>query len=274
MIYLRIQAWRILCNFLKKDFKMLKHSQLFLFAVSIILIFQCCKSKSTFEDFNVEFGYEYFPVEIGKYQTYIVDSIVYDIDEMGETITIGSRTFVKYVIADTITDNLDRPGFKVERYERKSDSLDWDIKDIWAVVLTDDGAEWIEENMRFLKMVFPLREGLEWDGNRYIDITTIIPIAGESVEVFKSWSYEALTIDESEQIGDFTFENVATISQANSENLIELRQSEEKYAKGIGLVYRTMKILDTQCIIDCAGWTWEDKAEKGFILTQQIIDYN
>ena len=54
----------------------------------------------------------------------------------------------------------------------------------------------------------------------------------------------------------------------------EFKLSEEKYAKGVGLIYRAMKILDTQCIIDCQFLEWEDKAEKGYILTQQIIDYN
>ena len=123
-------------------------------------------------------------------------------------------------------------------------------------------------------MVFPLKQGLDWDGNQYIDITTIIPIAGESVEVFKSWSYEALTIGEAETNGDYNFEEVATISQADSENLIELRQSQEKYSKNVGLVYREMKILDTQCIIECENMIWEDKAEKGFILKQEINDFN
>ena len=118
------------------------------------------------------------------------------LDDTEETYTIRAvRLLSSMVIADTITDNFGRPGYKIERYERKSNLLDWEIKDIWTTVLTEDGAEWIEENMRFLKMVFPLREGVEWDGNRYIDITTIIPIAGESVEVFKSWSYEALSIE-------------------------------------------------------------------------------
>src|SRR5690606_24012329 len=109
---------------------------------------------------------------------------------------------------------------------------------------TSNGIEWIEENLRFIKMVFPLREGVEWNGNKHIDVTTIIPIAGESVEVFKSWSYEALSVGETEIIGDFVFDEVATLSQADSENLIELRYSQEKYAKNIGLVYREMKILE------------------------------
>ncbi len=213
-------------------------------------------------------------MEIGKYRTYVVDSTLYDIGDNEIIIVTDSRTYVKHVVADTITDNLGRLAYKIERYERLSDSLDWVIKDIWLAIRTVEGAEWIEENLRFIKMAFPLTEGMEWDGNIYIDITTIIPIAGESVEVFKSWSYETISVGESESIGNLDFEEVTTIQQANSENLIELRLSEEKYAKGIGLIYRSMKILDTQCITDCLHQDWEDKAEKGYILTQQIIDYN
>ncbi len=253
---------------------MIKHSLILFLLASTIILFQGCKGSSTYEDFQVDFGYDYFPIEIGKYRTYVVDSTLYDIGDNEIIIVSNSRTFVKHLVADTITDNLGRLAYKIERYERLSDTLDWEIKDIWIALRTDKGAEWIEENLRFLKMVFPLKQGVDWDGNRYIDITTIIPIAGESVEVFKSWAYEVLSVDESELIGDLAFENVATISQANSENLIELRYSLEKYAKDIGLVYREMKILDTQCIIDCVDDTWEEKAEKGFILTEQIIDWN
>ncbi len=253
---------------------MIRSGLIIFFIATTLVLFQACKGSSTFEDFEIDFGYDYFPIEIGKYRTYVVDSVLYDIGDNEEIIVTNSRTFVKHVIADTIVDNLGRLGFKIERYERLSDTLDWIIKDIWTTIRTDEGAEWIEENLRFLKMVFPLKEGVDWDGNKYIDITTIIPIAGESVEVFKSWSYEVLSVDESEQVGDETFENVATISQASSENLIELRYSQEKYAKGIGLIYREMKILDTQCIIECENQSWEQKAEKGYILTEQIIDWN
>ncbi len=253
---------------------MIKHISVLLFFASAILLFQACQSKSTFEEYDIDPGYDYFPLEIGKYRTYVVDSVLYDIGDNSVIFTYESRTFVKHVIADTLTDNLGRPGYRIERYERLSDSVDWAIKDIWAAIPTSNGIEWIEENLRFIKMVFPLREGVEWNGNKHIDVTTIIPIAGESVEVFKSWSYEALSVGETEIIGDFVFDEVATLSQADSENLIELRYSQEKYAKNIGLVYREMKILDTQCIDSCFHQTWEEKAEKGFILTQQIIDYN
>ncbi|MEL6865958.1 MAG: hypothetical protein AAFP19_16145, partial [Bacteroidota bacterium] len=67
------------------------------------------------------------------------------------------------------------------------------------------------------------------------------------------------------------FDSVATIYQADNENAIELRYSIEKYARNIGLVYREMRILDTQAIVDDP---WEEKAQKGFIIRQQITRHN
>ena len=61
---------------------------------------------------------------------------------------------------------------------------------------------------------------------------------------------------------------------SNSENVIELRFAKEQYAKNIGLIAKEYLILDTQCIEDCIGMTWEEKAEQGFILRMKMIDYN
>ena len=253
---------------------MVKNSFFLICVVFGAIILNGCNGSSTIDDFELDFGYDYFPLKIGKFQTYVVDSTLYDIGDNEEIIVTNSQTFVMHLVADTISDNLGRSGFKIERYERLNDTLDWELKDIWSAYRSEEGAEWIEENLRFLKMVFPVKEGVDWDGNRFIDATTIIPIAGESVEVFKSWYYETLSVGQSELIEDMAFDDVTTISQADSENLIELRQSTEKYARGVGLIYREMKILDTQCIIECENMSWEEKAEKGFILKQQIIDYN
>ena len=123
-------------------------------------------------------------------------------------------------------------------------------------------------------MVFPLQDNLTWDGNRYIDETTTISIAGESIEVFKSWEYEVNYVGEPAVVNNVIFEQVTEIVQADNENLIELRESKEQYAKGVGLIYREMRILDTQCISQCEGQTWEEKAEKGFILRQILLDHN
>ena len=204
---------------------------------------------------------------------YQVDSVIYDITQSG-TEQIFSTAFIKEEIVETFTDNTGRQVYRIERYYRQDETNPWEIKDVWTAGVRNNQAERTEENLRFIKMVFPLREGTIWNGNLFIDETTIIPIAGESLEVYKNWEYEVIGVGVPDEIRGIVYDEVATMTQANNENLIEYRYSLEKYAKNIGLIYKEMKILDTQCIDACEGQPWEDKAEKGFILRQFLISHN
>lgn len=229
-----------------------------------------CKSSSTTEEIAIDFGYDYFPLAVGKYQDYQVDSILYDTTGMG-VIQRNSRTYVREQIVDTLTDNLGRTQYRIERFEKKNLSDPWEIKDVWTAVITDTQAERVEENLRFIKMVFPLEEGILFNGNAFIDEYTVISIEGEPLEIFKGWEYEIEEVDVSAAIGNEFYENITTIFQSNSENAIELRTSFEQYAKGIGLVYKEQRILDTQNV---SSQPWEQKAQKGFIMTQLLIGHN
>ncbi len=230
-----------------------------------------CNENTNKIDVNIDQGYEYFPLGLGKYWVYQVDSIVYD--TTGNRVERDTaRLFVREEIVDSFVDNSGRPAFRIERSIRYADTEAWRVKDVWMAVRSDDQAERVEENLRFVKLVFPLIQGTTWNGNLFIDETTQVIVAGESIEMFKNWSYELQSLGLTENIGGQSFENVATVLQADSENLIELRYAKEKYGRDIGLIYRELQILDTQNITESEPW--EEKAQKGFILTQQLIEYN
>ncbi len=239
-------------------------------AFVLFLLFFSCKSENVTEEFPIDYGYEYFPLEIGKYKDYQVDSILYDTTGMG-VLTRDSRIYVREMIMDTLTDNLGRTQYRIERFEKKNLADQWEIKDVWTAVRTETQAERIEENLRFIKMVFPLERGAIFNGNAFIDEYSIISVEGEPLEVFKGWESEIDEVGEATAIGNELYEEVTTIIQANSENAIELRSSFEQYANGIGLVYKEQRILDSQ---NTSPIPWEDKAQKGYILTQILIDHN
>jgi len=243
----------------------------FLLGISLIFTLFAACSKSTFEETNLEMGYEYFPLEIGKYKIYQVDSVIYDTTGSGVTIT-NSTSFIQEKTVDTLLDNIGRVNYKIERFWRKAANEPWQLQDVWLTNRTDQTAERVEENLRFIKMVFPLTAGRSWDGNVFIDKTSNISVAGETIEIFKNWQYEIVSVGEMATVGDTTYDEVAEIIQADSENFIELRSSREQYAKGLGLIYRKMRILDTQRIDE--NEPWESKAQKGFILTQWLLEYN
>ncbi len=243
------------------------------FLIVSSVIFQSCGDGT--DTAPIEFGYDYFPLEIGKYIEYDVDSVIYDIGA-GNNVTIRNNSIqVREEITDSFPDNEGRLVYRIERFERADETQEWRVNDVWTAAVTNRQAERIEENLRFIKMVFPVSDNTNpWDGNKYIDENLVISVAGESIFIFKNWLYEYRTIGESLNVGGFPFDDVVTVYQADEENFIELRESYERYARGIGLVERQMRILDTQCIADCVGQPWEEKAEKGFIVRQTIRDYN
>lgn len=251
-----------------------KYLSLVIFSFS--LFFLSCKDKSTFEEVDIDLGMDYYPLVIGKYISYKLDSVVYDVTGTG-SIAINSSIFLKEEVVDSLRDNEGRLSYRIERSVKQNLSDPWVIKDVWITTQTETRVERVEENLRFIKMTFPISQGTVWDGNLFIDSELIIPIAGESIEIYKNWSYEFDKVGQPEMISDFNFDEVTTVFQSNNENLIELRFSQEKYAKGIGLVYKEMQILDRQCggdISNCDGLTWEETADKGFVLRQTIIDHN
>ncbi len=239
--------------------------------LGIIIIMNSCKEGAVLEDLNLEYGYDYFPLEVGKYKVYQVDSTIYDFD--GSTpIVLKSTTFVKEELIEIAFDNEGDTIFIIERFTRKNQTDPWQIKDVWSTKVANNRAERFEENVRLIKMVFPLREGTDFDATLYIDDNFVITVAGESIEAYKNWSSEIQTVNVPEEIGGITFDNVCTVTHTDDENLIEKRYSQSKYAKGIGLVHKEEWILNTQVLDE--NLPWEEKAEIGYILEQTILEYN
>lgn len=231
---------------------------------------QSCETET--DDYQSGPGPEYFPLEVGKYKIYEVDSTIFD--PTGDSLIAFSKTFFKEEVVDTLTDNQGEIRYKVERYERNLETAPWQVTKVFTRSIHGNQAIETIDNLRFIKITFPVRKNNTWDGLVYFDPGLIVTVAGESIEMFKGWSYRVLDAGLPDSVGQFAFQDVATIQESDMENLIELRKSTEKYALGLGLVYRERWILDTQCIEDCEGLGWEEKAEKGFIVKQKIIGFN
>jgi hypothetical protein len=234
------------------------------------LFFTAC--KETPDDYTTELGLEYYPLVVGKFIEYQMDSTIYDPN--GDTTVYHSQTFMREEILDTLTDNNGNILYKIEQFERAADSLPWEVKKVLTASIQEEEAIRTEDNLRFIKLSFPVKKGSSWDGNSHFDNSLIVTVAGETLEMFKGWDYRTRQVGEAATVGSFQFDETATVEEAENENLIELRRSSATYVKGIGLVYRELWVLDTQCIDDCVGKPWEEKAEKGFILKQTILNHN
>lgn len=229
---------------------------------------------------NVEEQYAYFPLQPGQYVEYMLDSIVYDFGAGNATIRDTARCLVRELVADTLRDNTGQLFYTVERYERKNEFDPWVLKTINRIGRTPTQAIRVDQNLRFLPMIFPMDRRSEWDGNVWIDVDYEIEIAGERMRPFNNWAYEVDSIDVPQLVGGFAFDSVLVITEADDNNVIERRLSKSWYAKNVGLVRREQWILDSQYCNqsptppDCATKPWEEKAEKGYILLQTVTGFN
>jgi len=245
-----------------------------------LLFFSAC-NKSEIEAPGGEYGYAYFPLEVGREYIYEVDSIVFR-EGPSAPVADSSRTLVLERIVDTLLDNTGATLYRIERFERKSNEEAWRIKSVGTAARSHRQAFRTEDNLRFIKLVFPLRAGEQWNGKRYIPDGVYYEGSSRPVDLFKGWSSEVLSVDAPLSIGDLSFDAVATIALADSENAIEYRYATEQYARDVGLIYREWIILDTQCRFCCGGdigapcqaLPWTEKAENGFILRQRLIAFN
>lgn len=255
--------------------------RIFIFFACISLIINSCGERVTLNyNSGAESQFPYFPLRTGSYAVYRVDSIVYDFSSGGGILRDSSGTFVKEVVADTLRDQTGLLLYQIERYERSNDTQPWQLKSISSATRTPGQAIRTENNLRFLKLIFPMDRRSEWDGNIWIDKNREIEIAGERMRPFSNWNYEVDSIDVPAVVGSFVFDSTLLVTEADDNNIIERRYSRVRYAKHVGLVWREQWILDSQYCnqspppADCETKPWEDKAEKGYILRQTILEFS
>lgn len=246
--------------------------------ISAALLFLLACNKRVVQEPSLDFGYAYFPLEIGKYWEYEVDSIIYRPGQNGGVAKDSIYAQLREVVVDTFRDNANLLNYIVEQYTRRADTLPWQIHNVLRLARNQEQAYRVEDNLRFLKMVFPPKEERSWPGTNYFDEFTAIPVPGGEVEVFKGWESTILSRTGNLQLGDLNFDEVLEIEIANFNTFIEQRTGREYYAKGVGLISRSLTIFDTQCQIccngDCGDRPWEEKAELGFDIQLRLIRHN
>lgn len=208
--------------------KVIYRTIIFLLAVIVISVYSCKKDKSS-ETPNI--GYSYFPSNTGHYIIYDVDSDKKDCFTLQVT---HAHYQIKEIIESVFTDNQGRPTLRIERYRK--DTLqypDWTIYNVWTANLTRTTAERFENNVRYIKLVFPVTDGKTWNGN-------VMNTDDEE-------DYQYISVHQPEVVNNIAFDSVTTVQQADElYNLVAPKFKLEKYAAGVGLVYRKKLEMQTQ----------------------------
>ena len=235
---------------------------------SVFFIFNSCQSEIEKYEINND-DQQYFPLKIGNKWVYEVDSTIFD--NKGTIKTTISR-IVEETVINTYKDIEGQDNFIIE--QNTFDNSQLIRTNIMNAYVTSSTAVRNEGNLNFIKLVFPILKSKTWDGNALFDsANTIVKIAGEPIRMYELWDYRYSETGITAIVNGIEYQDVVNVVQTDSDNKIEKRYSQELYAKGLGLIYKKMIILNTQKL-DQGDTPWELKAEEGFILEQQLISYN
>lgn len=238
--------------------------------VSFSLIASSCKKDpEIFETASIS---DYAPLVVGKYITYQLDSLVYQ--NFGVSQAIISYQ-VKHEVTELVKDNLDRPAYRITRYIRKTAQNQWVADNSFVAINTGSSLEFIENNMRFLKLKLPVKNGYSWKGNSYIDTYSF----NSDVKYLDDWDYIYDSLNTPLILGAINIDSTLKVDQrdeiignpADANSYSEVNVGSENYAKGIGLVFRKFLHLEYQPPTPGTGGSYTD-GSYGITLT--MIDHN
>jgi len=216
-----------------------------LFICLLVVISSCKKDR---DDVVPNLGYSYAGLDLGSYIVYDVDSHHYNKPFNIDTIV---QFQVKEVVDSRYVDLEGEEAFKVIRYKKEKDSTNWVLQDVWNAKLTTTNYQKDEENIRYIKLIFPIRDNKSWDGN--------------TLNNNDEWEYEYESINQQEKIGSYSLDSVLTVLQFEDINLVQERVFEEKFAAGIGLVSK--KSVDITNAFNSSSGLWERDIGEEVVMT-------
>jgi hypothetical protein len=207
--------------------------------VCLSTIFLSCKKQV--DSLKSESIGDYYPLKIGNSIIYSVDSTIYT--NLGTSKTVRSY-IMKDRVDSIITDNLGRPSFKVRRSIRSSsDTTKW--IDTYSYLVTFDTIkqriELVENNLRFIKLVSPVVNGMQWNGTSFINT-----VGNPELQYLADWRFTYENVRRPFSVNGISYTETITINQrndsigspSNKNFYFELSRSKEVYSKSIGLIYR------------------------------------
>jgi len=206
--------------------------------VTLTSMFSC--KRSSIDTAGIETGYDFFPLEIGKYIVYNVDSTYWD-DFTGTPIPVHLQQ--RYEVVDTFRDAQDRLSYRINVLKRYRDGEPYLMDNVIYVTRTSSGLEYTQRNIKLMKLVFPVENDVSWNGNVFI------PMNDADMEEYQNvnWNYTYALKGGEFDPGNNLYENVVHVNQINdSLNNPDIdstayafkNYSKEIYAYGVGMIYR------------------------------------
>lgn len=241
----------------------LNRSNINLILLLSVVLMAACKRQVIPAD-EIDLGKEYMKLAVGHSIEYAVDSIIFDdFNQKTDTFQLEFRDEV----ASTFEDNEGRLSYVINRFYRQDSTYQWESFYSYYATATSDRIEVIDRNLRFIKLVFPVKLNTRWYGNSYLP-TALNP----ELQWMDQWDYKYASINEPYSTGFMVFPSTLTVNQADyvegnpaDANAFSAQGfSQEVYAKNVGLIYKelTRWVYQPSVVKYRKGFTLIMKAKK------------
>lgn len=231
--------------------------------------FSSCKKDRVVVNANGGDQYQTFmPLELGKYIIYDVDSSIWDDTKC---IKYSNKSQQEYLVTDTFRDAQKRLSYVVNIRSRANEKAPWVVNDVVYYTPGAEQLEYVEKNIRYVKLVSPVVEEKQWLGNN------LMPQEDQDYNYLKGWKYTYHNLLAPFDNGAIKFEKTVTVVETDQilnnpetqpEDYAYLLQSKSVYAFRVGMVYR-----------EYAYWIYDPipmakNCRKGVGVTMRAIEYN
>ena len=214
---------------------------------------------------KVELGYNYFPLEVGRFSVFDAEEIKY----INQVRTM--RNFeVKLLIVDSFATN-DVINYVINRYTRNNSEEDWDIEMAWMATIIDNQLVVQQNNISYSWLKFPITDGDEWDLNAFnTNSWNQIDPDYNLLDTCKTYIEQQWYKSENEE-----FPSALTVLHEQYDDFIVRKDYRfQVFEKEIGLIYHEIKTFEyAQVNINGENVIGHGIVDNGIISKQTIKEY-
>lgn len=219
------------------------------FAIVLGLVMIAVSCEPSQEAANNLRGAEYFPLTVGSFLLYNVDST---------HIHLNTESKFSFQLRVTVSGSYQNSGgnttYVLQREKRANASEDWTAAGTWSAWVDARNAVMVEGNDRFIRLQFPIAKGNQWNGNAMNSNGGGDFCGDQACDL-----YTVSGVDP----------DVVVVQSDEKDILVKYDVRTETYRKDIGLVNKEMTVLEYCTTQDCFG---KQFVNVGIRYKQTLID--
>jgi hypothetical protein len=193
----------------------MKRTVFLLILFFMIFLISCKKSDIII---TTSLNTEYYPLKIGNY-------IIYDVDSTSFNVHVSKHNYeLKELVADTFYDQEKRLNYRIERYQRFVNSDPWQMRQVWTAIPSEKYIIINEQNTNFVRLNFLVNINQSWNLNAYNNREAENVSYSDFNKLFKMGT-------------EFVDSSVTVIEKADTLNLVLNEYQKRVYGLHTGLLY-------------------------------------